>query len=173
MVVVNRSQVSLIVDDGEDSGSTTEVTTEISQQALPSNTSKSTSSTSTTAESTETEEVQSTSAITSQPSSSDGGGSSDGGVEVGPIVGGVVGGLAVIGLTIGFLGFMYLRRRNHHVSPAYPSPAYHDHQQPYTPETKGTPFDRLRQLVGRSTPPVELPGGTASPTMAYTHRGQE
>ncbi|KAL2694933.1 hypothetical protein Neosp_001522 [[Neocosmospora] mangrovei] len=161
--------VSLIVGDDEDSESTTEIT----QQAFSSSTSESTSSTSTTAESTKTDETQSISSTTSQPSSSKGGGSSDGGVEVGPIVGGVVGGLAVIGLTVGFLGYMCLRRRNHPISPAYSGPAYDDRQQPYTPETKGTPFNRLRQLVGRSTPPVELPGGTASPTVAYTHRGQE
>ncbi|KAH7242905.1 hypothetical protein B0J15DRAFT_565816 [Fusarium solani] len=93
----------------------------------------------------------------------------DGKVEIGAIVGGVVGGLAVVGLTIGFLGFMCLRRRNHQVNTTSPNPAYHDQQQPYTPEAKGTPFDRLRRLVGGSNPPVELPGDTVPPNMAYTY----
>lgn len=160
MVVVNRSQVSLIVGDDEDS----ETTRSITQKVVSESTSESTSSTSTTTESTDTEEIQSTSANASQPSSS------DGGVEVGAIVGGVVGGLAVVGLTIGFLGFMCLRRRNHHVNTTSPGPVHYDQQQPYTPEAKSTPFDRFRQLVGGSNPPVELQGDTPSPTTAYTHQ---
>ncbi|KAJ4249376.1 hypothetical protein NW757_007955, partial [Fusarium falciforme] len=159
MVVVNCSQVSLIVGDDEDSKSTRGIT----QKVVSESTSESASSTSTTAESTETEESQSTSATASQPSSS------DGKVEVGAIVSGVVSGLAVVGLTIGFLGFMCVRRRNHQVNTTSPNPAYHDQQQPYTPDAKGTPFDRLRRLVGGSNPPVELPSDTTPPTMAYTH----
>ncbi|RSL46868.1 hypothetical protein CEP54_013647 [Fusarium duplospermum] len=157
VVVVNRFQVSLVVDDKDSesaSESESERTTESASQTSPTIT--------TDLETTVTEVTQSISTTTS-PSN---GPHND--PNVSAIVGGVVSGLAVVGLTVGFLGFLFLRRRRRPEDTPFNGPAHDGRQQPYTTEAKGTPFERLRQLVGGSSTPVELQGDTASPVTART-----
>ncbi|RSL61224.1 hypothetical protein CEP53_005190 [Fusarium sp. AF-6] len=157
VVVVNRSRVSLVVDD-EDSESTPESeperTAEITLETSP--------STTTDPETTVREGTQSISTTTS-PSNSP-----HNNVNVGAIVGGVVGGLAVVCLTVGFLGFLFLRHRRRPENTPSNGPTHNDQQQPYTTEAKDTPFERLRQLAGGSNHPAELQADTASPITART-----
>ncbi|RMJ18465.1 hypothetical protein BHE90_001273 [Fusarium euwallaceae] len=159
MVVVNRSRVSLVVDD-EDPESTP--TPESEPESTTENALETSPSTVTDPETTVREGTQSASATTS-PSNGP-----HNNPNIGAIVGGVVGGLAVICLTVGFLGFMFLRRRRRPESPPSNGPTHNDQQQPYTTEAKDTPFERLRQLVSGSNHPVELQADTASPITART-----